>query len=94
MIVLEKAAVLGGTTAKSGDVIWIPNHLALKVRGIAGTNDPREACIQFLSRYAFPTLYSPDAPHFGLSEFDYDRIAAFYDNGSKAVDLAISVIPK
>jgi len=83
VIVLEKAAVLGGTTVKSGAVIWIPNHFGLKARGIA---DPREACIQFLSRYAFPTLYSPDAPYFGLSEFDYERIAAFYDNGSEAID--------
>ena len=83
VIVLEKSAVLGGTTAKSGAVIWIPNHFGLKARGIS---DSREACIQFLSRYAFPTLYAPDAPYFGLSAFDYERIAAFYDNGSKAVD--------
>ena len=81
VIVLEKAPVVGGTTAKSGAVIWIPNHFGLKKRGIA---DPREACIQFLSRYAFPTLYAPNAPFFGLSEFDYARIAA---HGDTSVDL-------
>ena len=59
VIVLEKSAVLGGTTAKSGAVVWIPNHFGLKARRIS---DAREACIQFLSRYAFPTLYAPDAP--------------------------------
>ena len=59
VIVLEKSAVLGGTIAKSGVVVWIPNHFGLKARGIS---DAREACIQFLSRYAFPTLYAPDAP--------------------------------
>ena len=59
VIVVEKAAVLGGTTAKSGAVVWIPNHFGLKARRIS---DAREACIQFLSRYAFPTLYAPDAP--------------------------------
>jgi len=86
VIVLEKAAVAGGTTAKSGAVFWIPNHYGLKARGVV---DAKDDCLRYLCRYAFPALYAPDAPFFGVPEFDYRRMEAFYDNGSDAVDFVI-----
>ncbi len=83
VIMVEKMPLLGGTTAKSGGVTWIPNNPTLRARGLV---DRKEDCLQYLARYAYPQLYSSAAPLLGLPEPQYRLLEAFYDNGSRMVD--------
>jgi len=83
VIVVEKMPLLGGTTAKSGGVTWIPNNPVLRARGLV---DRKEDCLQYLARYAYPQLYTPAAPLLGLPELQYRLLDAFYDNGSRMID--------
>ena len=83
VIVVEKMPLLGGTTAKSGGVTWIPNNPVLRARGLV---DRKEDCLQYLARYAYPQLYTPAAPLLGLPELQYRLLEAFYDNGARMID--------
>ena len=82
-LVLEKAPMIGGTTAKSGAVFWIPNNFVLRERGI---DDERTACLQYLCRFAYPARYTPDSPTMGLEPEAFRLIEAFYDNGYVMTD--------
>ncbi|NMG73648.1 FAD-dependent oxidoreductase [Aromatoleum diolicum] len=84
VLVLEKGPITGGTTRKSGGVFWIPNHYALRERGI---DDRKEDCLRHLCRVSYPERYRPDSPTFGLDQDAFALLEAFYDNGYKAVDL-------
>lgn len=83
VIVLEKGPITGGTTRKSGGVFWIPNHYALRARGI---DDRKADCMRYLCRMAYSERYRPDSPTLGLDPPAYALLEAFYDNGSKMVD--------
>lgn len=83
VIVVEKAPITGGTSAKSAGVLWIPDNFTLRARGI---EDNKEDCLKYLARYSYPEHYNPADAQLGLSAREFELLAAFYDNASKAVD--------
>lgn len=83
VVVLEKGPILGGTTAKSGAVFWIPNNFALRAQGI---DDNKADCLKFLCRYAYPERYAGSGPTLGLDPAAYQLLEAFYDNAAPMTD--------
>jgi len=84
VIMLEKAPFVGGTSAKSAGVLWIPNNYVLKERGI---EDSKSDCLQYMARYSYPQRFDPSSPTLGLRPDKYALLEAFYDNASDAADL-------
>jgi len=74
VVVLEKCATVGGTTAKSGGIFWLPGNVLMDA-------DPRDAAIRLMAREGFPTRFDAAHPTLGLSEDVYDRIVQYYDVG-------------
>ncbi|MBP7706030.1 MAG: FAD-dependent oxidoreductase [Candidatus Aminicenantes bacterium] len=83
VVMLEKARRYGGTTEKSGGVFHTPNNSIMRAMGL---RDEREDAIRYYARLAYPTLYNPGDPRFGLNEHQYSLIAAYYDNAAPAID--------
>ena len=83
VLILEKAAVFGGTTAKSGAGCWLPNNYLMREHGFA---DPREDCLRYMARTAYPLLYDAEAPRLGLPENEYALLEAHYDNSALTAD--------
>jgi len=81
-IMLEKAEGFGGTTIYSGNAYWIPNNPMMVA---AGYEDPREDALKYMVRLAYPALYDPESPTLGVSQYHYDMIGTFYDQGSQAI---------
>jgi hypothetical protein len=82
VIMLEKASIYGGTTAKAGSW-WIPNNSIMRK---AGLTDPKPDAMKYMVRLSFPTLYDPASPTLGLPQLDYSLIEACYDSGPVMID--------
>jgi succinate dehydrogenase/fumarate reductase flavoprotein subunit len=84
VIVLEKAAEIGGTTRKAAFWYWVPNNAAMRKQGLT---DPKSDCIRYMARLSRPETYDPDHPSFGMGAWDYAMCEAIYDNSSPAAEL-------
>ncbi|HEU0201425.1 MAG TPA: FAD-dependent oxidoreductase [Burkholderiaceae bacterium] len=74
VLVVEKEAKFGGTTARSGGWLWIPGTSLAKSWGIVESPDAARTYLK----------------HEAGSAFDAERVDAFLDNGPKAVDFFIN----
>ena len=84
VIMFERADHVGGTTLLSGGgTAWIPNNSLMRENDI---DDPREDCLRFMCRLAYPQFYDPLADKLGLPDDSYDLIATFYDTGKAGGD--------
>jgi 3-oxosteroid 1-dehydrogenase len=87
VIMLEKASFTGGTTGKSGGVLWIPNNPLMRAEGI---EDGRSDALQYMARVAYPTLYSVEDETLGLPPEKFRLLEVFYDTGSMVVVEALT----
>src|SRR5512136_1518454 len=88
VIMLEKGALYGGTTLRSGGGFWIPNNRFQKEKGIL---DSKEDATRYMARYSFPQLYNPDDPRLGLPENEYNLISTYYDTAWRMVEYMESI---
>ena len=82
VLLLEKGAIAGGTSAKSGGVYWIPNNPIMQAAGIP---DPREDALKLMVRLAHPTRYVATSPTLGIEPAELARIAVIYDRGAETI---------
>lgn len=83
VLLVEKGPTVGGTTAKSGGVWWVPNNTRMREAGIA---DPRADAIKLMARLSYPARYNPDVANLGLDPADLSLIETFYDMAPVATD--------
>jgi 3-oxosteroid 1-dehydrogenase len=81
VVVLEAGAFVGGTTGKSGGVLWLPNNPVMRAAGIV---DKRDGALRYMARTAFPADYDPTDEFLGVGLLSYRLLGAFYDHAHDA----------
>ncbi|NGY03933.1 FAD-dependent oxidoreductase [Solimonas terrae] len=79
VLIVEKADLVGGTTATSGGVMWIPNNRYMKE---AGVPDSREQAIAYLDAAVGDHAAMPGASR--------ERRAAFVDAAPQMIDFLVA----
>ena len=88
VVMVEKSGDGGGTSAKAAGGMMIPaNHFLQAL----GEDDPREDFIRFLARVGRPLLYDAADPQFGLPEWEYRIIEAYYDNAAASLERLVEL---
>jgi 3-oxosteroid 1-dehydrogenase len=83
VLMIEKQALAGGTTLRSGGGFWTPNN---RFQRASGVKDGKRDAVRYMARYAFPQLYNPEDERLGLPQNEYDLISTYYDTASRAVE--------
>jgi len=82
-ILVDKSSEPGGTSAKAGAGMMVPNNRFL--RGL-GRGESKEDFARFLARVGRPALYDPDHPTFGLAEWEKDLIDLFFETSAVGLE--------
>jgi 3-oxosteroid 1-dehydrogenase len=81
VILLEKAATLGGTTIKSSAWAWYPNHAGVQIDGHV---DTKRDALEYMARLSDPSAYDASSPTLGLSAWRYEMLETFYEHAATA----------
>jgi hypothetical protein len=82
-ILIDKASEPGGTSAKSGAGMMVPNNRFLRE---LGRTESREDFARFLARVGRPVLYDPDHPTLGLPGWEYDLIDLYFETSAVGLE--------
>ena len=74
VLVLEQSDFVGGTTGKSGGVMWVPNNPIMRA---AGVDDERSGALRYMARSGYPTQYQAGHSTLGLPVGTFRLLEAF-----------------